>query len=381
MADAQLVASDPPRADDEVSSREARKLEKQASRVAAEAARELQRKLKAALREPSPERSAESHALLDAHPEEAAKLRASAAKAAKAKEQQEMNATEVEEDEVTMRSKVASLADMLREAQHAVVYTGAGLSTAAAIPDYRGPQGLWTLHNKKGGGGGGGGGGGASSSAAGGARNAPCAARAAMGQSFAETRPTAGHLALAALLRKDLVKHVISQNVDGLHLRSGVPPSKLCELHGNVFRERCPSCGREYMRPFDVTGTSAYHRHGTERACERAACARTELRDTIVYFGEKIAPADLAAAQEHSERCEPVDAQQRPPPCMQTLTTATRVWQVRPGHLRRELAQGAPALQVHLAAAAQAAAQARGDRQPAAHAQGPRRRAADPRPV
>jgi len=125
-----------------------------------------------------------------------------------------------------------------------------------------------------------------------------------MGQSFAETRPTSGHLALAALLRKGLVKHVISQNVDGLHLRSGIAPAKLCELHGNVFRERCPGCGKEYMRSFDVTGKSAYHRHGTERACEHAKCARTELRDTIVYFGEKIASADLVTAQEQSERCD-----------------------------------------------------------------------------
>ena len=279
----------------DASSREARKLEQQALRLAAEAARELQRKLKAALREPSPERSADARALLEAHPEETAKLRASAAKAARVKEQQEVNATEVEEDETTLRVKIDALADMLREAKHAVVYTGAGMSTAAAIPDYRGPQGLWTLHNKKGGG---------SSSAAGGTRNAPCAARVVMGQSFAETRPTIGHLALAALVRKGLIKQVISQNVDGLHLRSGVPPSKLCELHGNVFRERCPSCGKEYVRPFDVTGKSSFHRHGTERVCERKACNRAELRDTIVYFGESIAPADLSTAMEHSERCD-----------------------------------------------------------------------------
>ena len=60
-----------------------------------------------------------------------------------------------------------------------------------------------------------------------------------------------------------------------------------------VFRERCPSCGREYMRTFDVTGKSSYHRHGTERTCERAACTQSELRDTIVYFGEKIYDRDL----------------------------------------------------------------------------------------
>ena len=200
--------------------REARKLEQVAFRTAAEAERELSRKLKAALREPSPQRSDESSALIRAHPEATARLRVSIAKAEKAKKQQEANATEIEDDDATLQAKVDELAHLLQQAQHAVVYTGAGLSTAASIPDYRGPQGLWTLHNKK------------RPGAAQGAKNAPCAARAAMGQSFAETKPTAGHMALAALVCKGVIKQIISQNVDGLHSRSGLKPSMLCELHG-----------------------------------------------------------------------------------------------------------------------------------------------------
>ena len=45
---------------------------------------------------------------------------------------------------------------------------------------------------------------------------------------------------------------MVSQNVDGLHLRSGVPRDKLAELHGNCFAERCPSCKKEYVRDFEI---------------------------------------------------------------------------------------------------------------------------------
>ena len=263
---------------DALSSREARKLEQVQARRLEEEARERARQLKAALREPSPERSAEARALLERHPEETARLRASMAKTVAAKEAKETNATEVEEDAETLQQKIAQLGQMLKNAKHAVVYTGAGLSTAANIPDYRGPQGLWTMHNKRGGGSSDGGGGG------GGGLNAPCAARAAMGQSFAETRPTAGHMALAALQAKGLVKHIISQNVDGLHLRSGVPPSKLCELHGNVRRQHNRSTARRAhgMTRHDTARHEHEHEHEHEHdMAQRVPRQRAPLAPTL----------------------------------------------------------------------------------------------------
>ena len=59
-----------------------------------------------------------------------------------------------------------------------------------------------------------------------------------------------------ALMRCGKVQMIVSQNVDGLHLRSGVPRSQLAELHGNCFAERCPKCKKEYIRDFEIETVS-----------------------------------------------------------------------------------------------------------------------------
>jgi NAD-dependent deacetylase sirtuin 7 len=203
---------------------------------AAEEERDLTRRLKQALKAPDGERSAEAAALLAANPEAAARHREAMDRTAARKLQDEANATEVEEDEAELQQKVVRLAELLRAARHPVVYTGAGVSTSANIPDYRGPRGIWTMHKK-------------------GAHNANSAARAEMmGMAFVEAQPTQTHMGLAALTANGLVKSIISQNVDGLHLRSGVPARSLCELHGNVFREVCSKCRKEYLRGLAARG-------------------------------------------------------------------------------------------------------------------------------
>ncbi|EJW82860.1 hypothetical protein WUBG_06231 [Wuchereria bancrofti] len=104
---------------------------------------------------------------------------------------------EVEEADDVVAEKCKILADLLKKSKCTVVYTGAGISTAASIPDYRGPNGVWTLAEK-------------------GIVSLKCA-------NPVESGPTASHMVLKEMCRSGLVRHILSQNCDGLHLRSGLP--------------------------------------------------------------------------------------------------------------------------------------------------------------
>nr|XP_033817110.1 NAD-dependent protein deacetylase sirtuin-7 isoform X2 [Geotrypetes seraphini] len=186
---------------------------------------------------------------------------------------------EVFDEPETLRKKVWELASAVQSAKHLVVYTGAGISTAASIPDYRGPNGVWTLLHK---------------------------GKSTCTSDLSDAEPTLTHMAIAQLHACKLVQHVVSQNCDGLHLRSGLSRAAISELHGNMYIEVCTSCSpnREYIRLFDVTERTGLHRHLTGRKC--CHCAG-DLRDTIVHFGERgilAQPLNWAAAVEAAEKAD-----------------------------------------------------------------------------
>lgn len=173
------------------------------------------------------------------------------------------------DDPELLETKCKQLADAIIDAKSCVFYTGAGISTSASIPDYRGPNGLWTLLEK---------------------------GQKVQLPDFTTVKPTYSHMALNALVESGLVTHIVSQNCDGLHIRSGLNRDKLSELHGNCFIEFCIECSQEYLRLFDVTEKSSFRRHGTGRYCTNVYCKNNkntsengyELKDSIIHFGEKL---------------------------------------------------------------------------------------------
>lgn len=107
-----------------------------------------------------------------------------------------------------------------------------------------------------------------------------------------------------------IIKHVISQNVDGLHLRSGVPRAKMSELHGNTYLAKCWGCGWEKLSDRRIRGVDRSRvckecRSRVPHFCHCAdmpPCERCGgvLKDSIIHFGENLPEKDLSDAFEHA---------------------------------------------------------------------------------
>jgi NAD+-dependent protein deacetylase sirtuin 6 len=174
-----------------------------------------------------------------------------------------------------VEQKVDLLAHLVAAAQRIVVFTGAGISTSCGIPDFRGPNGIWTLQ-----------------------RAGKPLPRASI--TFSAARPSFTHAALAHLLSLGKVTYIVSQNVDGLHLRSGIPRARLAELHGNSFAERCRSCGTEYIRDFEVETVGF---KPTGRLCTADGCGGA-LHDHVLDWEDELPQDELEASGRHAKHAD-----------------------------------------------------------------------------
>jgi NAD-dependent deacetylase len=122
--------------------------------------------------------------------------------------------------------------------------------------------------------------------------------RFAMEESFAEARPNAGHKAIAALVARGTVSHVITQNIDNLHQDSGVPEERIIEIHGNTRYAKCLTCGaRMELAPIRVH----FEKHGDPPDC--TFCGGI-MKTATISFGQAMPEREMARAEEATLACD-----------------------------------------------------------------------------
>jgi len=190
---------------------------------------------------------------------------------------------EFRDEPAVFEEKAKEVAGIIHKAKHCILFTGAGISTAAKIPDFRGPNGVWTRQAQ--------------------GREAPDCI------SMVAAQPTLTHNVMKNLVDDGSVKYIVSQNVDGLHLRSGIPQSKISELHGNTFLEVCWKCSEQYLHDYEVPNMSRgsacaecrqrvpHHCHCSGTRCTKCGAM---LKDSIIHFGEGLPQKELELAFEHA---------------------------------------------------------------------------------
>jgi NAD-dependent SIR2 family protein deacetylase len=178
---------------------------------------------------------------------------------------------------------IETIARWIQDSEHLVAFTGAGISTDSGIPDFRGPDGVWTR------------------------RDAGLPAprwRVRPDQ----VRPNASHLALVELQRLGKLRFLITQNTDNLHRESGIDPDLLAELHGNGRLMRCLRCDRQFSREEvgwdrDRWGPG-YRTDRPQPGQPPCPSCRGRLISAVVNFGDPLPEKDLRLAAQHARDCD-----------------------------------------------------------------------------
>ena len=188
-----------------------------------------------------------------------------------------------------MDRDIAELRRLIDAAERVVVFTGAGISTESGIPDFRSPGGIWS-------------------------RMKPIyyqefvASEEARVESWRRkfesdpvmraAAPNRGHRAVAALVGRGKISHVVTQNIDGLHQASGIADHQVIELHGNSTYAHCLDCQKRYelddLRP------------GFEATLKSPRCddCGGYVKTATVAFGQSMPPAAMIRAEEAILACD-----------------------------------------------------------------------------
>jgi NAD-dependent deacetylase len=185
----------------------------------------------------------------------------------------------------------AEAREVLRQAHRLTVLVGAGISTDSGIPDFRGPQGVWTKNPEA-----------ERTSNLSSYLEDPEVRRASWQQRVQSpawsAEPNAGHLALVELERQGRLVAVATQNIDGLHQKAGNEPDLVLELHGTMLRVVCWECGDEGpMEP-------ALARVRAGEADPHCLLCGGILKSATISFGQALDAGTISRAQEAAVSCD-----------------------------------------------------------------------------
>lgn len=186
---------------------------------------------------------------------------------------------------------IARARDALAQAERVVVLTGAGISTDSGIPDFRGPNGVWTKNPAA-----------EKASKITHYLNEPEVRRAAWQNRLTTpawtAEPNRGHAAIVELERQGRLHAIVTQNIDGLHQKAGNDPANVIEVHGTVWFTRCWEC--EDRRPMEQA-LARVRAGDPDPAC--LECGGILKSDTI-SFGQSLIPEVIDRAMRVSDQCD-----------------------------------------------------------------------------
>ncbi|NHJ00797.1 MAG: hypothetical protein EAX86_01590 [Candidatus Heimdallarchaeota archaeon] len=184
---------------------------------------------------------------------------------------------------MNLNLEIQKIAKILNSSSYLVIFTGAGISTESGLPDYRGPEGVWTLREK-------------------GLKPKP------LKQPMELIEPNTAHFAIVDLYKMGILKYLISQNVDNLHLKSGIPQELLAELHGNFELMKCMDCD-ERLQKGEIGWDDQEHGKGyrTEKIKgNQPKCPYCSGRiiSSVVNFNDPMPEREMELARSHAIRSD-----------------------------------------------------------------------------
>lgn len=188
-----------------------------------------------------------------------------------------------------MDAAIRQLARTIEESRRLVAFTGAGISTESGIPDFRSPGGVWTkvqpidfqdfVASEE-------------------MRRESWRRKIASEATMSRAAPNDGHVALARLHARGKLSSVITQNVDGLHQRSGIPAERIVELHGNATYAACLDCGeRHELEPI----LAVFREREELPVCRKCSGI---VKTATISFGQAMPVDAMRRAEDETARCD-----------------------------------------------------------------------------